>query len=78
MHFFDSTKEYGKGDAMHMIPLQKTAKSVLLEYVSLSLTGFEEASCPEFYSYKELNVANNHMNSETDSSLITSPDENPS
>ena len=63
---------------MHMIALQKTAMSVLLEYVSLSLTGFEEASCPEFYSYKELNVANNHMNSETDSSLITSPDENPS
>ena len=63
---------------MHMIPLQKTAMSVLLEYVSLSLTGFEEASCPEFYRYKELNVANNHMNSETDSSLITSPDENPS
>ena len=49
----------------------------LLEYVSLSLTGFEEASCHEFYSYKELNVANNHMSSETDSSLIRSPDENP-
>ena len=62
---------------MHMIPLHKTAMSVLLESVSLSLTGFEEASCHEFYSYKELKVANNHISSETDSSLIRSPDENP-
>ena len=58
-----------------MITLHKTAMSVLLEYVSLSLTGFEEASCHEFYSYKELNFASNHRCSETDSSLIRSPDE---
>ena len=63
---------------MHMIPLHKTAMSVLLEYVFLSLTGFEEASCHKFYSHKELKVASNHMSSETDSSLIRSPDENPS
>lgn len=32
----------------------------------LSLAGLEEASCSEFYSFKEMNSANSHVNLEED------------
>ena len=50
--------------------------TVCVARVSPLPLGFEEAGCHESYSYKEFNVANNHISSESRPFPIKPPDEN--
>lgn len=66
--------EFGKGDEMYIITIQdyirmcqkhptkhKNMPPLLLDTLTLSLVGFEEASCHETYSQKEMNCSTNNL-----------------